>query len=1367
MNQVKLKTFAAAGILALLGYVGNTPALPLSYNIDFIFGSIFGLIALRLLGARWGVTVALIAAGRTYLLWNNPYGVIIFTGEAIWIGIALKRGRHNLLLLDGCYWLALGMPLALLFHGGALKLGLSETLVIALKQGVNGVTNTLLATVILDHTPLRRWLSGAESDPPQPYAAGLFNLAAASMMLPALALILLANHRENKRIETLVSQEMATEAHESQVILKSWLVQHLNAIRLVAELPVTPTAQLQENLNHTRALLPDFNTLFIGDAAGTTIAFSPTVNERRESTIGINFADRSWFKELSGTLRPVISDVFQGRGGVFSPIFTMSVPVVRDGRISRFGLGSIDLERLRQLFNPSCDQRELIATIIDRNSRVVISSNKTRKPLDTLAYSGATQGGLTPEVSLRTPALKEFATNIRRKEADCYVLRQPVPDTPWTLLLEYPVEPLQTYAHETTAYNLELLAFFFAAMLGAATLVSRSLTRPLAALAVVSRDIPQRIDRDEEIPWPVAPTRELTSLTANFRLTAVALRERIEQARQANSRLEEQVQLRTAELALSETRFRTLFHDHSALFLLIDPVSGIIVDANDSAARFYGRSIPELRALNIDAINILPSAEVTALTGMARNNERNSFIFPHKLHDGALRLVEVHSSPVTVNGESLLFSIIHDVTDRESAAQRVRDSEEQLRSLFTLAAVGIARMKPTGEFMEVNDHLCTLLGYPRSELLTMTFQGLTHPEDLATSISTVTELLSGKIATFSLEKRYIQRSGTIIWGHVTAALSHHEEPTAGYIVVIVEDITARKGLEQTHQEDEARLRSSQTRLSTIFRTSPDVIAISQRTTGRFLEVNEAFERVIGYRREEALGRTALELGTWGSPELRVRMLTALKDQTRLENYETCFRRKSGEIFPVLLSLEQMELDGVACLIFSARDITEQGQIREELLQSRNVAQAANRAKSQFLANMSHEIRTPMNGVLGMAQLLALTELTDEQQAYVAALKESGKNLLTLISDILDLSKIEAGKVELEESDFDLRLEVQGAVNLLALQAREKGLKLLAPVDLQLPYTLRGDAGRLRQIMINLMGNALKFTTQGAVTLEIRKEREDDRTVTLRFLIIDTGIGIPTEKLEAIFAPFTQADGSTTRSYGGTGLGLTISRQLAELMGGSIGVESVPGKGSTFWFTAVLEKQTVIPCTPSPPRKDSSVPSTDGGRLEEGRPGGGVTRLLLVEDEPVNQMVISVTLEKFGFLVDLATNGREALIALENNDYDLVLMDCMMPVLNGYETTAAIRDRSSAVRNHLIPVIALTANAFTDDRALCRNAGMNDYLSKPVDFTELLEMIARWSPFDGAQGPPFDGAQGPPFDGAQGPRSGNHGSGSCRGGGNIG
>jgi CheY-like chemotaxis protein len=353
----------------------------------------------------------------------------------------------------------------------------------------------------------------------------------------------------------------------------------------------------------------------------------------------------------------------------------------------------------------------------------------------------------------------------------------------------------------------------------------------------------------------------------------------------------------------------------------------------------------------------------------------------------------------------------------------------------------------------------------------------------------------------------------------------------------------------------------------------------------------------------------------------------------------------------------------------------------------------------------------MNGVIGMAQLLEMTGLDTEQREYTGLLMEAGRNLLTVINDILDLSKIEAGRIEIEAEPFEPREEITATVGLLAPRARDKGLELVSWIDPEVPLLLNGDAGRIRQILTNLISNAVKFTAQGSVSLQVGKVGEDGPHITLDFVVRDTGIGIEPAKMGVIFAPFTQADGSTSRSYGGTGLGLTISRQLAELMGGSIGVESEPGAGSAFTFRVTLVKQ------------DSEEQSIKLSQPEIS--SGNNTSVLLVEDEPTTQVFMRTVLAKFGYRVDLAVNGSEAVRALEDNDYALVLMDCMMPDMNGYEATAVIRDPASGVRNHAVPVIALTARAFKDDRDICRAAGMDDYLSKPVNVTDLLAVLEKW------------------------------------------
>jgi len=503
----------------------------------------------------------------------------------------------------------------------------------------------------------------------------------------------------------------------------------------------------------------------------------------------------------------------------------------------------------------------------------------------------------------------------------------------------------------------------------------------------------------------------------------------------------------------------------------------------------------------------------------------------------------------------------------------------------------------------------------------------------------------------------------------------------------------------------------------LFEMSLDMLCIGG-FDGYFKLVNAAWEGVLGYTKEELTSRPWLDFVHPDDREATIHEGENLSIGISVIRFHNRYRSRDGSY----RWLSWMAApDPEKRLIYAvARDITLTKQTEEELKAAQIQAEAATRAKSEFLANMSHEIRTPMNGIMGMTELVLDSTLSREQRDQLTTVKHSAEALLILLDDILDFSKIEARKLHIERVEFQLRTVLEEVMKVLSIRTSPSTLQLSCDVRADTPDLLMGDPTRLRQVLLNLAGNAVKFTSRGKVIIRVRPEAMTNDEAMLLFAVSDTGIGISPDKQKLIFDAFAQADTSTTRKYGGTGLGLTISNQLVQLMGGRIAVESQPQKGSTFYFTIPFG---IVYKPPGAPNAFTSAPAS---------PAPLPLRILLVEDNAVNQKLALVLLRKLRHRVTLANNGQEAVRQLEKRSFDLILMDVQMPVMGGLEATAAIRTLEERTAGH-IPIVAMTAHAMAGDRERILAAGMDDYISKPIRFDELNKAIERFAPrtIDGA------------------------------------
>ncbi|OSM04341.1 hybrid sensor histidine kinase/response regulator [Magnetofaba australis] len=516
-----------------------------------------------------------------------------------------------------------------------------------------------------------------------------------------------------------------------------------------------------------------------------------------------------------------------------------------------------------------------------------------------------------------------------------------------------------------------------------------------------------------------------------------------------------------------------------------------------------------------------------------------------------------------------------------------------------------------------------------------------------------------------------------------------------------------------------RRQEAEERYRNLFETSRDALFLANADSDVIIDCNEAGMILLAQVKQDVVGRRLDHALPTTDDDFHPRMRSMLRREGRAHATDITLIKSNGQPTHADISTVLFYQGSQRLAQWIVRDVSERKRAEEATI-AREVAEASNGAKSEFLAVMSHEIRTPMNAIIGMTDILTITDLDVEQAECVSTIQEAGRNLLSLINDILDLSKVEAGKFAPDKGRFLLTDIVESVLSILLPRAREKGLEVVVEIPPEVSNELEGDSKRLRQVLLNLLGNAVKFTDSGTISLTVAPTSEE----ALTFRVEDTGIGIPDHKQEDIFLPFTQVDSSNSRAFGGTGLGLAICRRFIEAMGGELNVQSTLGKGSVFEFTLNLTAPTHI-ASPSDALAAPFAASPANSDAPAVLPDYAQTRLLLVEDDRINQKVFNGLLKRLGLRVEIAENGQQALERLLAEPFDLVFMDCQMPIMDGFTAARQWRQTEAEQRRPHTPIIAITAFALDGDREKCLEAGMDDYLPKPIQAGELERVIAHW------------------------------------------
>ncbi len=1528
--------FKALFILFLfssLGYLGNYLRLPLFFGVEFLFGSIFVLIATYLYGIRMGTIVSAIASLKTYFIWGQPYAAILLVLEAIWVGIGLhhknqNKQPRNIVLLVLSYWLCLGAPLCFLSYYFFLKFGINSVILVTLKQVINGAFNALIANLCLDYLPIRQWLRYQSRDRHHlTIQQMLFHALLAFVFFPLLAIAILTGYQALNYIENEISNQLQANTTELVLDLKIW---HQNNLRTLQEIAILAAddkswERLQFGTATLSKVTPSLLRIYVTDAQSNILAAFPNISDTERAKLSVSIASSDLFQTARTTLSTAFSNIHNNDHMISIPHVDMAVPVVRQNRFHGIVFGILDIAQIDKILAKSTPNRKVEAFLLDRHKEIISSSSPNFQLGNVFDVK---QGGEV--LSFKNdqiqwiPRIKGAALMARWRKS--YYIQQVAIDAqnPWILAVRLsPVAYIDALENLYTYILVIVLTIILLATAVANTLSLR-LVKPIAKLMRMTTELQQNLSSGSDFVWHSKSFAEIDTLGYNFQVMAIALREKFQEIQQANLNLEKRVQERTEQLLKSELRLERITDAvPSTVYQFRRDLDGSysFPFMSQGAYELFELTTEEICQDAVKAFELVLDEDIEKMFESIEDSAKTETSWIHEFRlrtpSGKLKWVSGRSQPMRQSDNSIIWNgILTDITHLKEIESALQKSEERWQLAIQAADDGIWDWNLETGVIFRSARWRTILGLDAhiNDEENLDWLSLIHPDDRDKVLEAHARYLNREVPRYIMEHRMRHQDGSYRWILTKAMALWDEQGKPLRLVGANSDVTDRKLAI-------ASLEKRESYLAMLVDVQHHLIAESTQDYVSILEMLgkvSDFSSVKLFTCEKALGDSLIEdLSISLDSNHHVALYAAWYDQgirppqasqqkTFIQNLISCQwlqRLSQGELFNVSISTvdaseksiltskgvmsilampimvsgnfwgflsfhdyhsdRQRDHAEISLLTIAASSLSlhlERQQAQIEMLQAMEAAQAANQAKSEFLATMSHEIRTPMNAVIGMASLLLDTDLSNEQQEFAEIIRSSGDNLLTIINDILDFSKIESGRFSLDNHPFNLRNCVEDCLDLLANYAVSKDIELAYSITTDVPDWILGDITRLRQILVNLLSNAIKFTPKGSVSLRVSvKDRLPNHSTSqetpyqLLFAVQDTGIGIPQDRYDRLFKPFSQVDSSTTRQYGGTGLGLVISKHLTQIMGGDIYCESTVGIGSIFSFTIsvsatqpnsippqwepslagqrllILEdndvnreelinfaqvlrmdlmatpdsqqaiawlqegqkfdlaivdaclphldqtseinaqaphsqcdmgsliqmQSTSLPiilltphckcvsqdtdtlvCLNKPikrshlysallklnKRSQSSIPAKqkEAPIFDENFATKFPLKILLAEDNIVNQKVATRFLNRLGYRVDVVANGLEAIESMYRQSYDVILMDVHMPQMDGITATQKI----IAEFSKLPWIIALTANAAQGDRNLCLESGMQDYLSKPLQVQDLMIVLER-------------------------------------------